>query len=106
MSPREEICAARVALVETGLNRGTSGNISLRDGTHMLITPSGIPPRDISPEEVARKLRLVEIYNRRLDERDRRKAFVLERGLVNVRRQQVRRGARPSPSFLCVSLCL
>ncbi|GAB4822858.1 hypothetical protein N2152v2_009904 [Parachlorella kessleri] len=41
-----------------------------------------------TPEQVAQKLRLVEIYNRRLDERERRKAFVLERGLLNVRKQQ------------------
>ena len=37
---------------------------------------------------MAQKLWLVEIYNRRLDERERRKAFVLERGLLNVRKQQ------------------
>lgn len=54
MGVREDICAAMVALVETGLNRGASGNISVRDGEHMLITPSGIPPRDIQPSEVAR----------------------------------------------------
>lgn len=54
MDLRQEICAAMVSLVETGLNRGASGNVSLRDGTHMLITPSGIPPRDIRPEQVAR----------------------------------------------------
>ena len=54
MGAREDICAAMVALVDTGLNRGASGNVSVRDGDHMLITPSGIPPRDIRPDEVAR----------------------------------------------------
>ncbi len=54
MRDREDICAAMVALVDTGLNRGASGNISVRDGDHMLITPSGVPPRDIAPEAVAR----------------------------------------------------
>lgn len=50
---RQEICDAMVALVETGLNRGASGNISTRMGDQMLITPSGIPPRDITPDQVA-----------------------------------------------------
>lgn len=54
MAHREEICAAMVALVDSGLNRGASGNISVRDGDHMLITPSGVPPRDIAPAAVAR----------------------------------------------------
>lgn len=40
------------------------------------------------PEETARKVRLIEIYNRRLDERLKRRAFVLERGLVNVKARQ------------------
>ena len=54
MGIREDICAAMVALVDTGLNRGASGNISVRDGDHMLITPSGVPPRQIAPEMIAR----------------------------------------------------
>ena len=40
-------------------------------------------------EEQAQKLKLIEIYNKRLDERERRKAFVLSRGLVKVKRQQL-----------------
>jgi hypothetical protein len=49
-------------------------------------------PRSASdaPEERDRKLRLIAIYNHRLDEREARRAFVLDRGLLNVRRQQVR----------------
>ncbi|OYX42584.1 MAG: class II aldolase [Rhodobacterales bacterium 32-67-9] len=54
MTKREDICAAMVALVDTGLNRGASGNVSVRDGDHMLITPSGVPPRDIAPGDIAR----------------------------------------------------
>ncbi|MCV2865094.1 class II aldolase/adducin family protein [Albidovulum sediminicola] len=54
MAHREDICAAMVALVDSGLNRGASGNISVRDGEHMLITPSGVPPRDILPNDIAR----------------------------------------------------
>lgn len=43
---------------------------------------------DDTEEMVERKLRLIEIYNRRLDERERRREFVISRGLVNVKRQQ------------------
>ena len=34
------------------------------------------------------KLRMLEIYNKRLAERQRRKQFIVERGLLNVKRQQ------------------
>jgi len=53
MGHREDICAAMVALVDSGLNRGASGNVSVRDGDQMLITPSGVPPRQIRPEDIA-----------------------------------------------------
>ena len=35
------------------------------------------------------KLRLVEIYNVRLTERERRRHFILDRGLLNIKNQQV-----------------
>jgi len=38
----------------TGLNQGTSGNISARDDDCMLITPSGIPYGTMKPEMIAR----------------------------------------------------
>lgn len=44
---------------------------------------------DDTEEQVQDKLRLIEIYNKRLDEREKRKAFVLSRGLVKVKRQQL-----------------
>ncbi len=53
MDARSLICAAMVDLVKTGLNRGASGNISVRDGDDMLITPSGVPPHEITPEMIA-----------------------------------------------------
>jgi len=53
MGHRADICAAMVALVDSGLNRGASGNVSVRDGDQMLITPSGVPPRQIRPEDIA-----------------------------------------------------
>ena len=38
----------------TGLNQGTSGNISARHGDCMLITPSGIPYETMTPDMIAR----------------------------------------------------
>ena len=38
----------------TGLNQGTSGNISARHGDHMLITPSGVPYEILAPDMIAR----------------------------------------------------
>jgi L-fuculose-phosphate aldolase len=37
----------------SGLNQGTSGNISARYGDHMLITPSATPYEDLAPEMIA-----------------------------------------------------
>jgi transcriptional adapter 2-alpha len=34
------------------------------------------------------KLRMLQIYNDRLAERAKRKAFIIDRGLLNVKRQQ------------------
>jgi L-fuculose-phosphate aldolase len=41
-------------LVELGLNRGTSGNIGVRCGTGLLVTPSGLPVDDMTPESMVR----------------------------------------------------
>ena len=50
---------ARAALVlvmrrmhASGLNRGTSGNASLRVAGGMVVTPSGVAPDDLSPESM------------------------------------------------------
>ncbi|GMH39953.1 hypothetical protein BSKO_07857 [Bryopsis sp. KO-2023] len=48
------------------------------------------------PEEIKeKKLRLLGIYNERLDERDVRREFVRERKLLNVKKQQVLEKRRP-----------
>jgi len=51
--------AARAAIVEAcrwlvtaGLVQGTSGNVSVRAGERMLITPSGVPYERMEPEDV------------------------------------------------------
>ncbi|HTO31616.1 MAG TPA: class II aldolase/adducin family protein [Pararhizobium sp.] len=40
------------AMNASGLNQGTSGNISVRHGDHMLITPSAIPYDEMTPEMI------------------------------------------------------
>jgi len=51
---RQAIVDAVRALDRSGLNRGTSGNLSLRDGDHMLITPSAVTCDALTPDLVAR----------------------------------------------------
>ena len=51
---RAAIVAAMRRLDATGLNRGASGNVSVRHGAAMLITPSAVPPADLAPEMVAK----------------------------------------------------
>ena len=50
---RQALADASRDLVRLGLNQGTAGNISARDGDAMLITPSGIPPERTTPEMMA-----------------------------------------------------
>jgi L-fuculose-phosphate aldolase len=40
------------AMDERGLNRGTSGNVSVRHGEGVLVTPSGVVPEDLTAEGV------------------------------------------------------
>ena len=51
---RRQLCAAAVELSERGLNRGASGNCSVRCGDDYLITPSGRLPTDCTPQEMVR----------------------------------------------------
>lgn len=51
---RAEIVACARDLDASGLNRGTSGNLSVREGDAMLITPSGIPAKALEPGMLAR----------------------------------------------------
>ena len=56
MSQRIELCDAMVdavrALDASGLNQGTSGNISVRSGTDMLITPSAVPSAQLTRDMI------------------------------------------------------
>jgi L-fuculose-phosphate aldolase len=50
---RKTIIEAARRMNATGLNQGTSGNISARYQDRMLITPSGVPYEDLEPEDIA-----------------------------------------------------
>ncbi len=50
---RSEIISKSLGMNASGLNQGTSGNISARFEDHMLITPSSIPYESLKPESIA-----------------------------------------------------
>ena len=50
---RKAIIAQCIWMNSSGLNQGTSGNISVRCGDHMLITPSAIAYEAIKPDMIA-----------------------------------------------------
>ncbi|MDG2520326.1 class II aldolase/adducin family protein [Caulobacter segnis] len=49
---REKMVEVMLAMDARGLNRGTSGNISARLGEGVLVTPSGVPPHRLVPEQM------------------------------------------------------
>ncbi|MGI3185382.1 class II aldolase/adducin family protein [Nioella aestuarii] len=49
---RQAIINACLKLNADGINQGTSGNVSLRAGDAMLITPSGVPYEDMTPDMI------------------------------------------------------
>jgi L-fuculose-phosphate aldolase len=51
---RQQLLDISQQLVELGLNRGSSGNASLRAGDAMLITPSALPVSAMSPASMVR----------------------------------------------------
>jgi L-fuculose-phosphate aldolase len=53
---RHDIVARCRELEASGLNRGSSGNVSARAGKSMLITPSAVPAGDLNPGLIARML--------------------------------------------------
>jgi L-fuculose-phosphate aldolase len=50
---RGEIVAGALELERLGLNHGSAGNLSLRAGEAVLVTPSGVPARELRPEMIA-----------------------------------------------------
>src|SRR5215469_9182536 len=49
---REQVVAYGLKLTPSGLSQGTSGNLSVRHGDGFLISPSGTPYGEITPEGV------------------------------------------------------
>ena len=49
---RQEIIARCLEMNASGLNQGTSGNLSARSGGGMLITPSGVAYQQLAPEDI------------------------------------------------------
>ena len=49
---RQAIIDACLAMNASGINQGTSGNVSARCGKTMLITPSGLPYEDMTPADI------------------------------------------------------
>lgn len=49
---RQQLVDAMRALDARGLNRGTSGNLSLRYQTGMFVTPSGVTPDRLTPDQM------------------------------------------------------
>jgi L-fuculose-phosphate aldolase len=47
---RQQLVDAMRTLDARGLNRGTSGNLSVRFGSGMFVTPSGVTPDRLTPE--------------------------------------------------------
>jgi L-fuculose-phosphate aldolase len=52
MTPDEQLLAGMQRLERTGLNQGTSGNLSVRTGDGFLITPSGVPVERLRAEDM------------------------------------------------------
>lgn len=50
---RGEIVTGALELERLGLNHGSAGNLSLRFGEAVLVTPSGVPARELRPDLVA-----------------------------------------------------
>jgi len=51
---REKIIEQCLWMNASGLNQGTSGNISVRYKQSMLITPSGVPYEQLQPQDIAK----------------------------------------------------
>lgn len=49
---RQRIIDVCHEMERSGLNRGTSGNVSCREGDHFLITPSGVPVPQLRPDGI------------------------------------------------------
>lgn len=52
LAARKSIIQAALSMNALGINQGTSGNVSVRYGERMLITPSGVPYEELDPKDL------------------------------------------------------
>jgi L-fuculose-phosphate aldolase len=52
LAARKSIIQAALSMNALGINQGTSGNVSVRYGDRMLITPSGVPYEELDPRDL------------------------------------------------------
>ena len=52
MSDRQAIIDTCLEMERLDLTRGASGNVSLRTAAGFLVTPSGMPPRTLTPDDI------------------------------------------------------
>ncbi len=52
LAARKSIIQAALSMNSMGINQGTSGNVSVRYGNRMLITPSGVPYEELDPKDI------------------------------------------------------
>ena len=49
---RRQVVQIARRLDALGLNRGASGNVSVRNGNAFMVTPSGVPAEELAPEAI------------------------------------------------------
>ena len=52
LAARKSIIHSAMQMNALGINQGTSGNVSVRYGDRMLITPSGVPYEELDPKDL------------------------------------------------------
>jgi L-fuculose-phosphate aldolase len=52
LAARKSIIQSALSMNALGINQGTSGNVSVRYGDRMLITPSGVPYEELDPRDL------------------------------------------------------
>ena len=52
LKKRRALIDAALRLQDLGLNQGTSGNLSVRISSGLLVTPSGVPNEDLRPADI------------------------------------------------------
>jgi L-fuculose-phosphate aldolase len=52
MNLRRDMVATCRRMNELGINQGTSGNLSVREGDHILITPTSLPYDEMQPDDI------------------------------------------------------